>query len=401
MDKTLEKDESYMRAALDEAAKAADEDEVPIGAVIVRDGKIIARARNSRERSRCATHHAEILAIEEACRALGGWRLPGTTLYVTLEPCPMCAGAIINARVERVVYGAFDRRFGAMGSLLDHCNYPFIHIPEVKCGVLEEECRGILSRYFAGKRKKAAPPDQIRFDGEADDPGEALAEFENALRDSEECALEKMADFFNDRADMYEEHMRGWAEHYRAIAGLVPSSAVRLLDIGCGSGLELDRIFETLPDIRVTAIDLSEKMLLMLRKKHPDKDIELICGDDFSLCPESGDFDAAVAVETLHHFTFEKKSELFQKIYRSLAPGGVFLECDYIATSKQIEELAFSELERRRRRDGIPDGIFVHFDTPLTLEHELEAIKAAGFSDVNFLGFLPGDGHTAIIRAVK
>ena len=115
MDKTLEKDESYMRAALDEAAKAADEDEVPIGAVIVRDGKIIARARNSRERSRCATHHAEILAIEEACRALGGWRLPGTTLYVTLEPCPMCAGAIINARVERVVYGAFDRRFGARG----------------------------------------------------------------------------------------------------------------------------------------------------------------------------------------------------------------------------------------------------------------------------------------------
>ena len=79
----------------------------------------------------------------------------------------------------------------------------------------------------------------------------------------------------------------------------------------------------------------------------------------------------------------------------------MFLECDYIATSKQIEELAFSELERRRRRDGIPDGIFVHFDTPLTLEHELEAIKAAGFSDVNFLGFLPGDGHTAIIRAVK
>jgi tRNA(adenine34) deaminase len=147
-------DEEYMRLALELAKDAAECDEVPVGAIAVRDGKIIATARNTREASKCATHHAEILAIEEACRTLGGWRLPGVTLYVTMEPCAMCAGAIINARIPRVVYGAPDLRFGAFGSLIDLAAVPLNHTPEVVGGVLGAEAADVLSAYFRGKRKK-------------------------------------------------------------------------------------------------------------------------------------------------------------------------------------------------------------------------------------------------------
>lgn len=147
-----ELDEYFIKEAIKEARLAAEIDEVPIGAVAVREGKIISRAYNTRESSRCATHHAEILAIERACEALGGWRLPGVTLYVTLEPCAMCAGAIINARIERVVYGAPDIRFGALGSLTDLSKIPFNHIPRVEGGVLKDECAAQLSDYFKAKR---------------------------------------------------------------------------------------------------------------------------------------------------------------------------------------------------------------------------------------------------------
>ena len=152
MDNNL--DLEYMDMAIEEAKLAEEIDEVPIGAVIVRDGKVIARAHNTRETSKCATHHAEILAIEEACRTLGGWRLPETTLYVTLEPCAMCAGAIINARIPTVVYGAPDLRFGAFGSLLDLSEIPLNHKPELRRFVKADECRSLLGEYFKKKRKK-------------------------------------------------------------------------------------------------------------------------------------------------------------------------------------------------------------------------------------------------------
>lgn len=146
----------YMNRALELAAMAAAEDEVPIGALIVRNGEIIAEGYNTRETEKMATHHAEILAIERACRKLGGWRLPGCTLYVTLEPCPMCAGAVINSRIGRVVFGAYDRKAGAYGSLCDLTKLPFNHIPAVTGGVSEKACREILSAYFRGKRERAA-----------------------------------------------------------------------------------------------------------------------------------------------------------------------------------------------------------------------------------------------------
>ena len=147
-------DEDFMRLAIDLAREAEGLDEVPVGAVAVRDGKVIARGYNTRETTKCATHHAEIIAIEEACRALGGWRLPGVTLYVTMEPCAMCAGAIINARIDRVVYGAPDLRFGAFGSLIDLATVPLNHRPSVTGGVLGDECVELLSGYFKKKRCK-------------------------------------------------------------------------------------------------------------------------------------------------------------------------------------------------------------------------------------------------------
>lgn len=151
----LTQDEIFMEEAIKLALLAAERDEVPVGAVVVRDGRIIACGSNTREQSKCATHHAEILAIEAACKALGGWRLPGVTLYVTMEPCVMCAGAIINSRIERVVYGAKDHRFGAFGSALDVNSAGLNHRPEVVGGVLGERCAEILSGYFKNKRKKA------------------------------------------------------------------------------------------------------------------------------------------------------------------------------------------------------------------------------------------------------
>jgi tRNA(adenine34) deaminase len=150
----ITRDEEFMEEAIRLALLAAERDEVPVGALAVRDGEIIASAFNTREESKCATHHAEILCIEAACRALGGWRLPGVTLYVTMEPCVMCAGAIINARVERVVYGAKDHRFGAFGSALDVNSAGLNHKPEVTGGVLGQRCADILSNYFKAKRQK-------------------------------------------------------------------------------------------------------------------------------------------------------------------------------------------------------------------------------------------------------
>ncbi len=151
----MQLDEKYMKEAIALAKEAAERDEVPVGALIVRDGEVIARASNTREESKCATHHAEILAIEQACRALGGWRLPGTTLYVSMEPCAMCGGAIINARIPRVVFGARDLRFGAFGSRINLAEAELNHKPEILGGVFGEEAAEVLSAYFKKKRKKA------------------------------------------------------------------------------------------------------------------------------------------------------------------------------------------------------------------------------------------------------
>ncbi|MBQ6420604.1 MAG: tRNA adenosine(34) deaminase TadA [Clostridia bacterium] len=146
-------DAYFMRAALKLAAEAAAEGEVPVGALIVHNGSVIACGRNRRELGKNALSHAELEAIDAACRTLGGWRLPRCTLYVTLEPCPMCAGAVINARIDRLVYGAADPKAGCAGSVTDLFAFPFNWKPTVVGGVLEEACAGCLSSFFRGLRQ--------------------------------------------------------------------------------------------------------------------------------------------------------------------------------------------------------------------------------------------------------
>lgn len=149
-----QRDAHWMHQALLEAKKAAALGEIPVGAVIVRDEQVIARAHNRRELDQDAMAHAEVLCIQQACRVLNSWRLSGCTLYVTLEPCPMCSGAIINSRLDRVVYGAKDDKAGCAGSVADLFVMPFNHTPVIRSGILEEECAAVLSKFFETLRKK-------------------------------------------------------------------------------------------------------------------------------------------------------------------------------------------------------------------------------------------------------
>ncbi len=146
--------EKYMKAALRLARKAAEEGEVPVGAVVVCDGQIVGRGRNRREGKKNALHHAEIEAIGKACKKLGGWRLHKCDLYVTLEPCPMCAGAIINARIKTVYYGAPDPKAGSCGTLVNLFALPYNHKPAVVAGVLEDECADVLRAFFRALRER-------------------------------------------------------------------------------------------------------------------------------------------------------------------------------------------------------------------------------------------------------
>ena len=155
--------EDYMREALALAQKAAQEGEVPVGCVIVREGRIIGRGRNRREADNNALAHAELEAIAQACKTLGGWRLSGCTLYVTLEPFPMCAGGIINARIPAVYYGAKDNGVGACGSVLNLFEENFRHKPRLVGGVLREECQGLLTAFFQDLRKPSKKEVDLRI----------------------------------------------------------------------------------------------------------------------------------------------------------------------------------------------------------------------------------------------
>ena len=153
--------EDYMREALVLAREAYEAGEVPVGCVIVKNGQIIGRGRNRREEKQSALSHAELEAIEDACRATGGWRLQGCQLYVTLEPCPMCAGGIISARLPEVYYGAKDEGFGAVGSILNLFEENFRHHPKVIGHILEADCKAILQDFFVQVREKN--PDNLKL----------------------------------------------------------------------------------------------------------------------------------------------------------------------------------------------------------------------------------------------
>ena len=156
----------YMNEAIALAKEAGASGDIPVGAVVVKDGSIVGRGFNRRERDKSAVSHAEILAIEEACRALGDWHLDSCELYVTLEPCPMCAGAILNSRIAKVIFGAYDPKAGSLKSVTELFSLPYNHRPEIWGGVMEEECRALLEDFFralredesAAKKEKAAEP---------------------------------------------------------------------------------------------------------------------------------------------------------------------------------------------------------------------------------------------------
>jgi tRNA(adenine34) deaminase len=150
----MEREEAFMRQALQLAGEAAAEGEVPVGAIVVKDDIIIAQGRNRREAAKNALCHAELEAIHDACARLGGWRLWQCELYVTLEPCPMCAGAIINARIPRIIFGASDKKAGSCGSIVNLFELPYNHQPELVGGILADECGKILTDFFQTLRNK-------------------------------------------------------------------------------------------------------------------------------------------------------------------------------------------------------------------------------------------------------
>lgn len=145
-------DKKFMKEAIILARKAAELGEVPVGAVIVKNGEIIAKGKNEREAKQNALSHAEIEAINNACKALGSWRLDDCEMYVTLEPCPMCAGAIINSRIKTLVFGAYDSKMGSIDSVVNLCDYPYNHKVEVYGGILEDECLEIIKNFFKNLR---------------------------------------------------------------------------------------------------------------------------------------------------------------------------------------------------------------------------------------------------------
>lgn len=146
-------DRKFMDLALIRARRAGEDGEVPVGAVVVRDGKVIGTGRNRREKTHNALAHAEIEAINAACAEAGDWRLDDCELYVTLEPCPMCSGAIINSRIKTVIFGAYDTKAGSLGSIANFANIPYSYTPEVYGGISENECRDLLTEFFKDMRK--------------------------------------------------------------------------------------------------------------------------------------------------------------------------------------------------------------------------------------------------------
>ena len=203
--------------------------------------------------------------------------------------------------------------------------------------------------------------------------------------------LEKMDAFFEARLDGYEEHMltqiASAETFYPFTAGCLPDTAgARILDLGCGTGLELRWFFLRNPTAHVTGIDLSEGMLAALRANYPQNDLTLICGSYFDVPFGKGTFDAAVSVESLHHFTQEEKIPLYTKLYSALTPEGYFILTDYFAPSDEEEQQYRAQLLRLKAEQGIRDREFYHYDTPLTVAHETEALLAAGFADVEILG---------------
>ena len=215
--------------------------------------------------------------------------------------------------------------------------------------------------------------------------------------------LEKMGEFFDARLSGYEEHqltcIDSAKEFYPFTASCLPQVyGTRLLDLGCGTGLELGYYFELVPSAEITGIDLAPGMLDKLRSKFPDKSMTLVLGSYFDVPFDENSYDAAVSVESLHHFTKEEKTRLYEKLRKALKPGGCFILTDYFAMSEEEERFHRAELLRLKKDQNIADETFYHYDTPLTIEHEKEALTKAGFSSVSVLKRW---GATSVLKAIR
>lgn len=215
--------------------------------------------------------------------------------------------------------------------------------------------------------------------------------------------LERMDLFFEARLEGYDEHMlrdiEGAREFYPFTAAQLPAfPGCQVLDLGCGTGLELEFYFARNPDAAVTGIDLSEKMLSALREKFPGKALQLIRGSYFAVPFGENRYDGAVSVESLHHFTKEEKAGLYEKLYFCLKPGSSFILTDYFSSDDAEETFFREELLRLKKENGIEDNGFYHYDTPLTVAHEMEALTDGGFPLVEMIGSW---GATYCIKATK
>lgn len=215
--------------------------------------------------------------------------------------------------------------------------------------------------------------------------------------------LEEMALFFENRLAGYDEHMRttiaGAAEFYKFTAEQLPTAErCAILDLGCGTGLELEAYFALNPSACITGIDLSQGMLSALQSKFPNHSLNLICGSYFDVSFGVDRFHAAVSVESLHHFTAEEKRALYKKLFHALKADGYFILTDYFAETEALEREYFANLQKLKKEQGLHEDQFFHYDTPLTAAHEMEALKAAGFSDVRILRSWD---TTCTLKAVK
>lgn len=215
--------------------------------------------------------------------------------------------------------------------------------------------------------------------------------------------LEKMAAFFEARLDDYDQHMlnniAGAKEFYPFTTMQLPQGVdAAILDLGCGTGLELEYYYLQNPTAKVTGIDLSVGMLQALKEKFPDKHLKVLQGSYFDLPLGEACFDGAVSVESLHHFNQQEKIGLYTKLHAALKNEGYFVLTDYFALSDTEEQTLRQELEQLRREEGICDGEFYHFDAPLTVDHEIQALQIAGFTQVEIL---KNWGATYCIKAVK
>ena len=217
--------------------------------------------------------------------------------------------------------------------------------------------------------------------------------------------LEKMADFFTARVDEYDNHMMndvvGCKEGYIKMAELLPETVVNLLDLGCGTGLELDEIFKIRPNIKVTGVDLSKAMLGVLKQKHPNQDLTLINANYFDYDFGIEWFDAIISFQTMHHFSHEQKIQLYSRIYSALKPGGKYIEGDYMVIEQKDEDYYFKESVRIRNEQNITDGEFYHYDTPCTIENQLKMLRLAKFEKVEMIWRLENTTIVVAQRAMK